>query len=194
MSLKVKITMPKLSARVCWLQSSGILKYSAILSLRLNKFHLICLSPFANPGKKNKLRVYYLSWLRNRILHNDPEVEKKQGWITVGDLEGCVHYKVGKDLYVCQKEKSNIPYSGDTCVMQPQCKHKQKKICYSIDYIKLQIKAPLETDFNCLSAFCLRFMLEVAVKPKIWTFCLFIFYQTTVVFWLCLPLHQMQEI
>lgn len=46
-------------------------------------------------GKKNKLRVYYLSWLRNRILHNDPEVEKKQGWITVGDLEGCVHYKVG---------------------------------------------------------------------------------------------------
>lgn len=47
-------------------------------------------------GKKNKLRVYYLSWLRNRILHNDPEVEKKQGWITVGDLEGCIHYKVGK--------------------------------------------------------------------------------------------------
>ncbi|MGH0129453.1 UNVERIFIED_CONTAM: hypothetical protein FKN15_018504 [Acipenser sinensis] len=47
-------------------------------------------------GKKNKLRVYYLSWLRNRVLHNDPEVEKKQGWITVGELEGCVHYKVGK--------------------------------------------------------------------------------------------------
>uniref|UniRef100_A0A8C5FNL1 non-specific serine/threonine protein kinase n=1 Tax=Gadus morhua TaxID=8049 RepID=A0A8C5FNL1_GADMO len=47
-------------------------------------------------GKKNKLRVYYLSWLRNKILHNDPEVEKKQGWVTVGDLEGCVHYKVVK--------------------------------------------------------------------------------------------------
>uniref|UniRef100_UPI00358F1543 mitogen-activated protein kinase kinase kinase kinase 4-like isoform X4 n=2 Tax=Myxine glutinosa TaxID=7769 RepID=UPI00358F1543 len=47
-------------------------------------------------GKKNKLRVYYLSWLRNKILHNDPEVEKKQGWATVGDLEGCVHYKVVK--------------------------------------------------------------------------------------------------
>uniref|UniRef100_H2LCH6 non-specific serine/threonine protein kinase n=1 Tax=Oryzias latipes TaxID=8090 RepID=H2LCH6_ORYLA len=47
-------------------------------------------------GKKNKLRVYYLSWLRNRILHNDPEVEKKQGWITVGELEGSVHYKVVK--------------------------------------------------------------------------------------------------
>uniref|UniRef100_A0A8C9VBR9 non-specific serine/threonine protein kinase n=1 Tax=Scleropages formosus TaxID=113540 RepID=A0A8C9VBR9_SCLFO len=47
-------------------------------------------------GKKNKLRVYYLSWLRNRILHNDPEVEKRQGWVTVGELEGCVHYKVVK--------------------------------------------------------------------------------------------------
>lgn len=56
---------------------------------------------FVKPGKKNKLRVYYLSWLRNRILHNDPEVEKKQGWITVGELEGCVHYKVGKKTHSC---------------------------------------------------------------------------------------------
>lgn len=67
------------------------------------KFNLIALSTFVprRSGKKNKLRVYYLSWLRNRILHNDPEVEKKQGWITVGELEGCVHYKVGKDLWMC---------------------------------------------------------------------------------------------
>ncbi|XP_070810727.1 misshapen-like kinase 1 isoform X1 [Pituophis catenifer annectens] len=47
-------------------------------------------------GKRNKLRVYYLSWLRNKILHNDPEVEKKQGWTTVGDMEGCIHYRVVK--------------------------------------------------------------------------------------------------
>ncbi|KAM9324037.1 nik-related protein kinase [Gastrophryne carolinensis] len=47
-------------------------------------------------GKKNKLRVYYLSWLRNKILRNDPEVEKRQGWVPVGELEGCVHYKVVK--------------------------------------------------------------------------------------------------
>ncbi|XP_061783978.2 traf2 and NCK-interacting protein kinase isoform X3 [Nerophis lumbriciformis] len=45
-------------------------------------------------GKKNKLRLYYLSWLRNKILRNDPEVEKRQGWTSVADLEGCVHYKV----------------------------------------------------------------------------------------------------
>lgn len=56
-------------------------------------------SPLQIPGKKNKLRVYYLSWLRNKILRNDPEVEKRQGWVSVGDLEGCVHYKVGKALF-----------------------------------------------------------------------------------------------
>lgn len=59
------------------------------------KVILLTQSDVSSPGKKNKLRVYYLSWLRNKILHNDPEVEKKQGWTTVGDLEGCVHYKVG---------------------------------------------------------------------------------------------------
>lgn len=53
----------------------------------------LCVRP---AGKRNKLRVYYLSWLRNKILHNDPEVEKKQGWTTVGDMEGCGHYRVGE--------------------------------------------------------------------------------------------------
>uniref|UniRef100_A0A8C6PHJ1 non-specific serine/threonine protein kinase n=1 Tax=Nothobranchius furzeri TaxID=105023 RepID=A0A8C6PHJ1_NOTFU len=52
-------------------------------------------------GKKNKVRVYYLAWLRNKILHNDPEVEKKQGWTTVGEMEGCVHYKVDVVLFKC---------------------------------------------------------------------------------------------
>jgi hypothetical protein len=57
------------------------------------------LAPLWPSGKKNKLRVYYLSWLRNKILHNDPEVEKKQGWTTVGEMEGCVHYKVGERAF-----------------------------------------------------------------------------------------------
>jgi len=47
-------------------------------------------------GKKNKLRVYYLSWLRNKILHNDPEMEKKDGYASIGGLEGCTQYKVVK--------------------------------------------------------------------------------------------------
>lgn len=65
---------------------------------------------FQTPGKKNKLRVYYLSWLRNKILRNDPEVEKRQGWVSVGDLEGCVHYKVGK---------VNFVLSLDSCLIIP---------------------------------------------------------------------------
>lgn len=63
-------------------------------------------------GKRNKLRVYYLSWLRNKILHNDPEVEKKQGWTTVGDMEGCVHYRVGK--WLCPKGKG-VPRGRPVC-------------------------------------------------------------------------------
>uniref|UniRef100_A0A671RGK5 non-specific serine/threonine protein kinase n=1 Tax=Sinocyclocheilus anshuiensis TaxID=1608454 RepID=A0A671RGK5_9TELE len=31
---------------------------------------------------------------KNKVLRNDPEVEKKQGWTSVGELEGCVSYKV----------------------------------------------------------------------------------------------------
>ena len=39
-------------------------------------------------GKKNKMRVYFLSWLRNKILKNDPAVAKKPGFSSIGDLEG----------------------------------------------------------------------------------------------------------
>lgn len=68
-----------------------------LLLMMISTFEYACkVLIFVLLGKKDKLRVYYLSWLRNKILHNDPEVEKKQGWTTVGDLEGCVHYKVGK--------------------------------------------------------------------------------------------------
>ena len=72
----------------------------------------VCVCVCVHPaGKRNKLRVYYLSWLRNKILHNDPEVEKKQGWTTVGDMEGCGHYRVGEEVArrwpgrVCSRER-----------------------------------------------------------------------------------------
>ena len=47
-------------------------------------------------GKKSKVRVYYLSWLNTKILKNDGGNEKKNGWMNVGELEGCVHFKVVK--------------------------------------------------------------------------------------------------
>lgn len=65
----------------------------------MREFVCMCMCVYPCPaGKRNKLRVYYLSWLRNKILHNDPEVEKKQGWTTVGDMEGCGHYRVGEEV------------------------------------------------------------------------------------------------
>jgi TRAF2 and NCK interacting kinase len=44
-------------------------------------------------GKKNKIRVYYLSWLKNKIFKTDSN-DKRPGYINVGELEGCVHFKI----------------------------------------------------------------------------------------------------
>ena len=42
-------------------------------------------------GKKNRVRVYYLSWLKSKILRTDNAIERRAGWINVGDLQ--VHLK-----------------------------------------------------------------------------------------------------
>lgn len=51
-------------------------------------------------GKKNRVRVYYLSWLKSKILRTegvgDANMEKRNGWINVGDLQGSVHFKIVK--------------------------------------------------------------------------------------------------
>jgi misshapen/NIK-related kinase len=47
-------------------------------------------------GKKNRVRVYYLSWLKSKILRTDGQVERRNGWINVGDLQGAVHFCIVK--------------------------------------------------------------------------------------------------
>lgn len=48
-------------------------------------------------GKKNKIRVYYLSWLKSKIFKTETVTsDKKNGWVNVGNLEGCVHFKIVK--------------------------------------------------------------------------------------------------
>ncbi|XP_033112977.1 traf2 and NCK-interacting protein kinase-like [Anneissia japonica] len=49
-------------------------------------------------GKKNKLKAYYLSWLKQKIVKNEEALDskKKIAYVPVGDLEGCIHYKVVK--------------------------------------------------------------------------------------------------
>lgn len=46
-------------------------------------------------GKKSKIRVYYLSWLKTKIFKADGS-DKKNGWTNVGELEGCDHFKIVK--------------------------------------------------------------------------------------------------
>ena len=42
------------------------------------------------------MRVYYLSWLKSKILRTDNAIERRAGWINVGDLQGAVHFKIVK--------------------------------------------------------------------------------------------------
>ncbi|ESO06497.1 hypothetical protein HELRODRAFT_106153 [Helobdella robusta] len=46
-------------------------------------------------GKSNKIRMYYLSWLKSKILKTDPN-DKKVGYTNLAHLEGCTHFKIIK--------------------------------------------------------------------------------------------------
>jgi len=48
-------------------------------------------------GKKNRVRVYYLSWLKGKILRTEGvEGERRSGYINVGELQGATHFKIVK--------------------------------------------------------------------------------------------------
>ncbi|XP_052027291.1 nik-related protein kinase [Apodemus sylvaticus] len=70
-------------------------------------------------GKKNRLRMYHLSWLRNKILNNDPGSKKRQKAMkkkekackSIDKLIGCEHFSVLKHeetTYVAVAVKSSI--------------------------------------------------------------------------------------
>lgn len=46
-------------------------------------------------GKKARVRVYHLSWLRSKIIRT-PQPEKLPAWVNVGDLQGAIHFKIVK--------------------------------------------------------------------------------------------------
>ena len=58
------------------------------------------LSLLSLPGRHSKMRVYYLSWLRNKILKGEEQYAEGQksrhGYTTVGNLEKCVHFRIGE--------------------------------------------------------------------------------------------------
>lgn len=52
------------------------------------------------PGKKNKLRAYYLSWLKSKIFQ-DPEMRgNKPEFDPIADLDGCTCFKVVKFVFL----------------------------------------------------------------------------------------------
>lgn len=46
-------------------------------------------------GKKARVRVYHLSWLRSKIIRT-PQPEKLPAWVNVGDLQNAIHFKIVK--------------------------------------------------------------------------------------------------
>ncbi|KAK0404533.1 hypothetical protein QR680_017496 [Steinernema hermaphroditum] len=44
-------------------------------------------------GRKRRIRVYYLSWLKQKILRTEG-TEKRNGWVNVGDLQNAIHFKI----------------------------------------------------------------------------------------------------
>lgn len=70
-------------------------------------------------GHKNRLRVYHLTWLRNKILNNDPESKKRQKEMlkteeackAIDKLTGCEHFSVlqhEETTYIAVALKSSI--------------------------------------------------------------------------------------
>lgn len=46
-------------------------------------------------GKKARVRVYHLSWLKSKIIRT-PQPEKITPWVNVGDLQSAIHFKIVK--------------------------------------------------------------------------------------------------
>ncbi|OBS77169.1 hypothetical protein A6R68_16376, partial [Neotoma lepida] len=70
-------------------------------------------------GHKNRLRVYHLTWLRNKILNNDPESKRRQKEMlkteeackAIDKLTGCEHFSVlqhEETTYIAVALKSSI--------------------------------------------------------------------------------------
>lgn len=47
-------------------------------------------------GKKNKIRLYYLSFLKNKIVKSQTNETKKNHFMNLGELQGAKHFKIIK--------------------------------------------------------------------------------------------------
>lgn len=67
-------------------------------------------------GKKSRVRVYYLSFLKNKIIRNsDASAHDRRGWLDVGDFQGAVHFKIGEFCCNTFVSLSNCPPDHKLC-------------------------------------------------------------------------------
>jgi misshapen/NIK-related kinase len=55
-------------------------------------------------GKKNKIRLDYLSFLKNKIVKSQTNDGKRHDFTNLGELQGAKHFKIGKiriNLLIC---------------------------------------------------------------------------------------------
>ncbi|XP_004646263.1 nik-related protein kinase [Octodon degus] len=109
-------------SNLCLLDRSGKANITKLIKRR--PFHQIQVIESLNllitiSGHKNRLRLYHLTWLRNKILNNDPESKKRQQEMlkteetcrAIDKLTGCEHFSVlqlEETTYIAIALKSSI--------------------------------------------------------------------------------------
>ena len=56
-------------------------------------------------GKRKKIRLYYLSFLKNKIVKSEPTDGKRPAFTNVGELQGAKHFKIGSFISSMMKLK-----------------------------------------------------------------------------------------
>lgn len=78
--------------------------YSLIKGRRFEQLHVLESQNIllTISGKRNKIRIYYLSFLKNKIVKSEPTDGKRPAFTNVGELQGAKHFKIGSN------QRSNV--------------------------------------------------------------------------------------
>ena len=75
--------------------------YSLIKGRRFEQLHVLESQNIllTISGKRNKIRLYYLSFLKNKIVKSEPQDGRKPDFTNVGELQGAKHFKIGRAFF-----------------------------------------------------------------------------------------------
>ena len=77
--------------------------YSLIKARRFEQLHVLESQNIllTISGKRKKIRLYYLSFLKNKIVKSEPYDTKRPAFTNVGELQGAKHFKIGLTFRRC---------------------------------------------------------------------------------------------